>query len=229
MAHSYLTIARDGERISGTLASSDGGPLGISNVKDEEGELVETNDGVDGQNKVDAERVLDADVAGTARSTLETVVSSGTGVKAQYGGYAWGKTGTTENNGDAWFCGATEDVTACVWVGHAETNTPMETEFAGGPVDGGTFPAIIWSDVISAYEALAEERDAGNDTDVEEEVPAAPTAPVTPAAPAPAAPAAPAPETPAPEAPPAQEAPAPAQPVTPPAAEGGADAAAADG
>ena len=29
----------------------------------------------------------------------------------------------------------------CVWVGHAQTNTPMETEYGGLPVDGGTFPA----------------------------------------------------------------------------------------
>ncbi len=71
---------------------------------------------------------------------LESNVDDGTGVRAQYGGYAWGKTGTTENNGDAWFCGGSEDVTACVWVGHAEGNTPMETEYAGAPVDGGTYP-----------------------------------------------------------------------------------------
>ena len=60
--------------------------------------------------------------------------------------------GTTDNNGDAWFCGGTEHFTACVWVGHAQTNTPMETEYAGGPVDGGTFPAIIWSQVMQAVE-----------------------------------------------------------------------------
>ena len=46
---------------------------------------------------------------------------------------SWGKTGTTENNGDAWFCGGSDNFTACVWVGHAQTNTPMETEFSGGP------------------------------------------------------------------------------------------------
>ena len=37
---------------------------------------------------------------------LETVVSSGTGTNAHIGAEGqWGKTGTTENNGDAWFCG----------------------------------------------------------------------------------------------------------------------------
>ena len=67
---------------------------------------------------------------------------------------AWGKTGTTDNNGDAWFCGGTDHFTACVWVGHAQTNTPMETEYDGGPVDGGTFPALIWSQVMQAVEEI---------------------------------------------------------------------------
>ena len=30
----------------------------------------------------------------------------------------WGKTGTTDDNGDAWFCGATPKITACIWVGY---------------------------------------------------------------------------------------------------------------
>ncbi len=81
------------------------------------------------------------------------MVTSGTGVRANIGDESqWGKTGTTDDNGDAWFCGATDQVTACVWVGYADTNTPMTTEFSGGPVDGGTFPALIWAGVISAWE-----------------------------------------------------------------------------
>ena len=90
-------------------------------------------------------------------SILRSNVVGGTGELAQTGSDdAWGKTGTTDNNGDAWFCGGTEHFTACVWVGHAQTNTPMETEYAGGPVDGGTFPAIIWSQVMQAVEAIYE-------------------------------------------------------------------------
>ena len=53
------------------------------------------------------------------------MVSSGTGVNADIGAEGqWGKTGTTEKNGDAWFCGATEEVTACVWVGYADSRHP---------------------------------------------------------------------------------------------------------
>ncbi|MGH2895081.1 MAG: hypothetical protein ACRDPM_17700, partial [Solirubrobacteraceae bacterium] len=69
-------------------------------------------------------------------------------------------TGTTENNGDAWYCGATEEVTACVWVGYADTTTPMTTLSNGGPVMGGTFPALIWASVISAWEGIKAEEAA---------------------------------------------------------------------
>ena len=97
-----------------------------------------------------------------AKSILETVVSSGTGTNAQIGAEGqWGKTGTTENNGDAWFCGGVDDeVTACVWVGYADTTTPMTTLYNGGPVMGGTFPALIWASVISAWEEIKAERAA---------------------------------------------------------------------
>jgi penicillin-binding protein 1A len=89
------------------------------------------------------------------------VVSTGTGTHANIGAPGqWGKTGTTENNGDAWFCGGTEEVTACVWVGYADTTTPMTTLYNGGPVMGGTFPALIWASVVSAWEAIKAERAA---------------------------------------------------------------------
>jgi penicillin-binding protein 1A len=51
-------------------------------------------------------------------------------------------------------------VTACVWVGYADTTTPMTTLYNGGPVMGGTFPALIWASVISAWEEIKAEREA---------------------------------------------------------------------
>ena len=102
----------------------------------------------------------------TATDILHTVVTSGTGQSAQVGDdYIWGKTGTTDNNGDAWFVGANEDVTAAVWVGYPDGATPMTTEYNGGPVDGGTIPAEIWASVISAYDNLQASRDTGDETD----------------------------------------------------------------
>jgi penicillin-binding protein 1A len=95
------------------------------------------------------------------KEILRSNVLSGTGVLAQAAGNnAWGKTGTTENNGDAWFCGGTDHFTSCVWVGHRDTNTPMEYDYNGGPVDGGTWPAYIWGRIMSAVEAIYSEHKA---------------------------------------------------------------------
>ena len=158
MAYAFSTIARDGMRVGGELDSSVGpnnsledlSPTGITEVALPDGEVL---DGGKDYNQKEM-RAIPESVASSVRSILRSNVVGGTGELAQTGSDdAWGKTGTTENNGDAWFCGGTEHFTACVWVGHAQTNTPMETEYAGGPVDGGTFPAIIWSQVMQAVEA----------------------------------------------------------------------------
>ena len=55
-----------------------------------------------------------------------------------------GKTGTTENYGDAWFVGFTPDLVTAVWVGYPNKLIPMTTEYHGHTVEGGTFPALIW-------------------------------------------------------------------------------------
>ena len=147
MAHAYNTLEEDGDRITGTLGSSRKGPVGIVEVREDdedpntiEGEPVEDKDGNEGINESIRDEVISTETAETATTTLATVITSGTGERAATSETKWGKTGTTDNNGDAWFCGATNDITACVWVGHADTNQPMLTEYAGGPVDGGTYP-----------------------------------------------------------------------------------------
>ena len=170
MAYAFSTIARDGIRVGGELDSSAGSndeltdlaPTGITEVKLPDGEVL---DGGKDYNQKEMRAIPEA-VASTTRSILRQNVLSGTGEKAQTGSDdAWGKTGTTDNNGDAWFCGGTEHFTACVWVGHAQSNTPMETEYAGQPVDGGTFPAVIWSQVMQACEAIYDSRADGDSAD----------------------------------------------------------------
>jgi penicillin-binding protein 1A len=155
--YAYTTIANDGDRVSGTLAARPGdSPVAYTQVTDQDGQTIK-----DGDNDSIHTQVIPEGVAAEAKSILETVVSSGTGVNANIGAPGqWGKTGTTENNGDAWFCGATEEVTACIWVGYADTVTPMTTLYNGGPVMGGTFPALIWASVISAWEEIRAERAA---------------------------------------------------------------------
>jgi penicillin-binding protein 1A len=156
-AYAFSTLANDGDRVSGTLAPRPGdSPVAYTEVTDQDGDLIKGGD-----NDSIHTQAIDAGVAEEAKGILRSVITSGTGVRADIGDESqWGKTGTTDENIDAWFCGATEEVTACVWVGYAESATPMETEFSGGPVDGGTFPALIWAGVISAWEEIKAERDA---------------------------------------------------------------------
>ena len=56
---------------------------------------------------------------------------------------AGGKTGTTEDWGDAWFAGITTNASTVVWVGYPNAKIPM-TNVHGIRVVGGTFPATIW-------------------------------------------------------------------------------------
>jgi penicillin-binding protein 1A len=164
MAYAYLTISHGGERVGGNLDSTAGqnntpfdlAPVAIHKVTDPKGKTV-------AENKTKTARVLSPSVASTMKSILHLNVLEGTGKLAQFGDDAeWGKTGTTENNGDAWFCGGDEHFTTCVWVGHADTNTPMTTEYNGGPVDGGTYPALIWGRVMSAIESIYRDHKAAS-------------------------------------------------------------------
>jgi penicillin-binding protein 1A len=164
MAHAYETFARKGRRVYGTLGTSQQGPVAIREV-----EVRETNKCVKiiggdcvKKNKTRTRRILSPQVATTAASIMSTVVSSGSGKRAAIPGtFVAGKTGTTENFGDAWFVGFTDRMTVAVWVGYPDKLIPMETEFMGEPVAGGTFPALIWREfMISANRILDARVDA---------------------------------------------------------------------
>jgi len=149
MAHSYETIAHGGRRVSGTMATEPGAPVGIQEVVSPsralpDGAHVDVND-------VTSRAVLPPEVAATETTMLETVLQYGTAKAAALGEFAAGKTGTTSNYGDAWFVGWNHKYTVAVWVGYPNKLIPMLTDFDGGPVLGGTFPALIWHDfMISA-------------------------------------------------------------------------------
>jgi penicillin-binding protein 1A len=155
--YAYSTISNDGARVSGTLAPHPGdSPVAYTKVTDKDGHPIKG-----GGNDPIHTQVVSPSVVSEAKSILETVVSSGTGTHANIGAPGqWGKTGTTENNDDAWFCGGAFEVTACVWVGYENTTTPMTTLYNGGPVMGGTFPALIWARVVSAWEQIKAEEAA---------------------------------------------------------------------
>jgi penicillin-binding protein 1A len=96
-------------------------------------------------------RVLRRATALSINQLLQDVVRRGTGRRAALSDRsAAGKTGTTENYGDAWFVGYTPQLVTAVWVGYPNTLRPMETEFNGDPVAGGTLPALIWKTFTEA-------------------------------------------------------------------------------
>lgn len=74
-------------------------------------------------------------------SLLQSVVERGTGRAAALGGFAAGKTGTSQNYRDAWFIGFDDSLVVGVWVGN-DDHSPMKG------VVGGSLPAQIWKDFM---------------------------------------------------------------------------------
>ncbi len=85
---------------------------------------------------------LSMNTAAEMTAMLKTVMSNGTGRAANIGKPAAGKTGTTDDNKDAYFVGYTPNIVTGVWVGN-DDNTVMSKI-----VQGGTVPALIWRDVM---------------------------------------------------------------------------------
>ncbi|MGN6696093.1 MAG: transglycosylase domain-containing protein, partial [Aquihabitans sp.] len=83
---------------------------------------------------------------------LEQVIDGGTGKAAAIGRPAAGKTGTTQNNNDAWFVGFTPKLTAAVWMGYVDKLLPMDNVH-GLKVQGGNLPAEIWRKFMTAATA----------------------------------------------------------------------------
>jgi len=154
MAHAYETFATGGRRISGTLGANEDGPVGIEWVKHAK------DDKYVKKNEPKSTRVLSPQLTAQEVAVMQTVVSQGTAKRAAYGGFAAGKTGTTENYGDAWFIGFTDKMTIAVWVGYPNGTVSMAHDFGGAPVEGGTYPAEIWHDFVVSANTIADERAA---------------------------------------------------------------------
>jgi membrane carboxypeptidase/penicillin-binding protein len=87
--------------------------LAIKNVFDHNNQPIE-------RNPVEVEQVVPADTAYLVTHLMEGVLDHGTGRAARRLGFtrpAAGKTGTTNDYGDAWFAGFTPDLLTVVWIG----------------------------------------------------------------------------------------------------------------
>jgi penicillin-binding protein 1A len=142
LARAFSAFAAGGYRIDGAIFGNE--PRAVLSVQ-----KLGANEPL--RNRVLKRRVLRRTTALTINSILQRVITQGTGRRAALPDRpAAGKTGTTENYGDAWFVGYTPELVAAVWVGYPNTLRPMLTEYHGEPVAGGTFPALIWKSFMES-------------------------------------------------------------------------------
>ena len=130
MAAAYGAFANKGVYIK---------PTAIVKILDRNGNVLEDN-----SSDVQKTQVMSEKTAYEMTSMLEGVIVRGTGTAASIGRPAAGKTGTTDDNHDAWFIGYTPDIVTAVWVGDDTGSQSL------GEIYGGTVPAQIWHDYMAS-------------------------------------------------------------------------------
>ena len=133
MAQAYSVIAAEGVLHPATFVSKIVGPTGKV--------MYET--------PKQGTRLLTREVARSETQMLTEVLKNGTAAGLTIDRPAAGKTGTTDQNQDAWFIGYTPQVTTAVWMGDPNAETPM-TNVGGISVFGATYPADIWAAYMKA-------------------------------------------------------------------------------
>ncbi len=124
-------------------------PYMIERIEDSRGTILYQNQ------SLSPEQTLPADVAINAVDVMRGVIERGTARRTplEDDRPAAGKTGTQDNNTNAWFVGFTPQYATAVWVGDPKGYTKMTKrnvpEFASvigtrGGVQGAMFPAMIW-------------------------------------------------------------------------------------
>ena len=139
-------------------------PYMIERIEDSKGTILYQNEASI------VEQTLPIDVANNAVDVMRGVIEFGTARRTPLadGRQAAGKTGTQDNNTNAWFVGFTPQFATAVWVGDPKGYTKMTSrnvpEFASviagrGGVQGSMFPAMIWKsymdDVHEGFEKIS--------------------------------------------------------------------------
>jgi penicillin-binding protein 1A len=178
MTNAYATLAARGERHWATP---------FVEIASPSGDRVEP-----GRTRV--KQVIDQNDADLVTYALQDVVKYGTGRSAVVGlnRPIAGKTGTAQDNSDAWFCGYTPQLAACVWVGYPQAEKELSNIHGVPLVYGGTIPAAIWHDFMEValdgrpVREFAQPDFGGYDEGPSQPVPTAapePTGPTGPTAP----------------------------------------------
>jgi penicillin-binding protein 1A len=118
-------------------------PFTVLNVKDRDGNLLEDNRG-------EPEEVVRADTAFVMTNILRGVLSPrGTGARATALANEWplaGKTGTVDDNTDAWFIGFDPEITVGVWIGFDDKRKSL------GTAEQGSLAALpMWMEFMRNY------------------------------------------------------------------------------
>jgi penicillin-binding protein 1A len=138
----YTTFPNQGVRMK---------PFSVLTVKDREGNLLE-------ENRPEPSDVIRADTAYVMINMLRGVLSlRGTGARAASLANEWplaGKTGTVDDNTDAWFVGFDPDITVGVWIGFDDKRKSL------GYAEQGSFAALpMWMEFMRAYIEARDDKD----------------------------------------------------------------------
>jgi penicillin-binding protein 1A len=135
MAGAYAALANGGVRHT---------PYFVERIEDSQGNVILARE-------ANPTRAVSRQSACLATEILQANTTGGTGRAAHIGEQpVAGKTGTTEDNGDAWFVGYSPYLATAVWMGDPAARTPM-TNVGGITVQGGTYPARIFSAFMGPY------------------------------------------------------------------------------
>ncbi len=109
--------------------------------------------------EVDTSEAVDGGVSADSVHAMRSVVERGTATGAQIGRPAAGKTGTTSDNTNAWFAGFVPQLSTTVWMGYEVEKDrgdgkpgipPLRNLHGVAEVTGGSLPARIWRDFMTA-------------------------------------------------------------------------------
>lgn len=113
-------------------------PYSITKITDPAGRVLYE------RNPSDPLQVLQPQTVAYMTELLSDVIKpGGTGRRAAAPGVLGGKTGTSNENRDAWFVGANGELVIGVWMGN-DDYTPMSSK-----ITGGTIPAEIFHDIVA--------------------------------------------------------------------------------
>ncbi|MBR6598402.1 MAG: hypothetical protein IKK76_03305 [Alphaproteobacteria bacterium] len=115
-------------------------PYSITKITDMHGNTVYQ------RNPSDTIAIVGPETVGYMQTLLADVIDvGGTGGRARADNVLGGKTGTSNENRDAWFVGATSDKVVGVWMGNDDF-APMDSK-----ITGGTIPSEIFKDIITNH------------------------------------------------------------------------------